>query len=111
MGDVAKRLGLWHVRITAALVVAGLGVLAIFWKGLPPRVPLLYSLPWGEEQLVSPWWLWGLPSFCLLVGTVLGMVMGRVIKEDLLEAMILATSLVVQTVITLGLIRIVFLVI
>lgn len=29
------------------------GILGIFWTKLPPQLPWFYSLPWGEEQLVS----------------------------------------------------------
>ena len=30
-------------------------VILVFFRKLPPQMPLLYSLPWGEAQLV-PWW-------------------------------------------------------
>lgn len=43
------------------LVMIALGVvwllsamlLLVFWKKLPPELPWFYSLPWGEEQLIS----------------------------------------------------------
>ena len=28
-------------------------IILFFFKNLPPKLPLLYSLPWGEKQLVS----------------------------------------------------------
>jgi len=36
-------------------VLVGLGLLSLFiwWSKLPPELPWLYSLPWGEEQLVK----------------------------------------------------------
>ena len=42
----------WRVSVAIALVTAL--TIAWYWQRLPPVVPLLYSLPWGEEQLVSP---------------------------------------------------------
>ena len=35
------------------LVVLGGLSLAIWWKKLPPELPWLYSLPWGEQQLIK----------------------------------------------------------
>lgn len=48
---------LWCLRlITISLLVTG-SIMIWFWKRLPPLVPLFYSLPWGEEQLVPPYFL------------------------------------------------------
>lgn len=41
--------------------------LAFFWPSLPPEIPLFYSKPWGENQLV-PSYFAGLP---LLLGAIL----------------------------------------
>ena len=43
----------------AVIVQAIIGTLsiALFWKVLPPKVPLWYSKPWGEERLASPFFL------------------------------------------------------
>lgn len=40
--------------IKATFIVLGLSWLGLvwFWEKLPPEIPLLYSRPWGEEQLV-----------------------------------------------------------
>ena len=42
----------WRVSVAIALVTAL--TIAWYWQRLPPVVPLLYSLPWGEEQLAAP---------------------------------------------------------
>lgn len=36
-------------------VLVGVGLLSLFvwWSKLPPELPWLYSLPWGEEQLIE----------------------------------------------------------
>jgi hypothetical protein len=36
-------------------------------KALPERVPLLYSRPWGEEQLVKSQYLFVVPSLSFLL--------------------------------------------
>jgi len=44
------------------------GVLAIFWKSLPPQLPWFYSLPWGEQQLVNKmWFVWILAGMAVLL--------------------------------------------
>ena len=49
------------------LVFLSLGLLLFKSSSLPSEVPLLYSRPWGESQLVSPLWLLTLPLMSLLV--------------------------------------------
>lgn len=41
-------------QISLGLLLFTLLLLAIFWRKLPPEIPLFYSLPWGEEQLGPP---------------------------------------------------------
>jgi len=40
-----------------ALVLGMGGVIAIFWKTLPPQLPWFYSLPTGDAQLINKLWL------------------------------------------------------
>lgn len=46
---------------------AQLAILAFFWRQFPPQVPLFYSRPWGQEQLVNPLGLLLLPAISFLV--------------------------------------------
>lgn len=39
----------------------------IFSKALPPKLPLFYSLPWGEKQLVSTQQLLIVPAIIILI--------------------------------------------
>jgi hypothetical protein len=64
----------WRDRIASrcfnlALIAlsASFILLLLSWVRLPPEVPLFYSLPWGEEQLVSPFLLWLLPGSSLAI--------------------------------------------
>jgi len=54
---ILKKLSLWNWRVVSTTTVIGLGLIAVYWKALPPEVPLLYSRPWGQDQLVSPYFL------------------------------------------------------
>ena len=46
--------GLGMVMILLGLVwLLSTLLLLVFWKRLPPEMPWFYSLPWGEEQLIS----------------------------------------------------------
>lgn len=47
-----------------ALLVANILMPAIFalrFSHLPPQIPLLYSRPWGEDQLIDVWFIFALP--------------------------------------------------
>lgn len=55
-----------QVRIFILLLAINFIILAVFFRKLPPVVPLFFSLPWGEEQLVSSSHLFILP-FSLVV--------------------------------------------
>lgn len=52
------------------------GVLAIFWKTLPPQLPWFYSLPWGEQQLASKLWI-----VSILGGMALVLILTRVMAK------------------------------
>ena len=84
--DGTMKLGL---RLGFVVIGLSLIVLAIFWRRLPPEVPLLYSRPYGNSQLVSSWWLWLIPGVSLIIelmGVRLG---GSIIEEDKLLAQII----------------------
>lgn len=106
-----QKLALWNWWVVTAGAVVGTGLVAIYWRSLPPEVPLLYSRPWGQDQLVSPYFLVIPPVFSTGVGMILGWVANKSGEEKLLPIIILVSSMVVQIVTILGLIRIVMLVV
>lgn len=107
MDPLIKKLGLWNWRVVTMAAVLGTGVLMVFWKNLPPEVPLLYSRPWGEDQLVSPYFLWMIPLLAGLVGIGLGAIAGKAQEDKILPAMILISSMVIQLIMALGLVKII----
>ena len=51
------------------LVVLALGIFGWLYNRLPPEMPWLYSLPWGEQQLVDKVWFGaGLGGVLLALG-------------------------------------------
>ncbi len=54
------------LRLCFFLIGLELIILAVFWRRLPPEVPLLYSRAYGENRLVANWWLWFVPVSNLL---------------------------------------------
>jgi len=53
---------LMFIRASLVLLLLMWIVLGAFYRILPPKVPLLFSKPWGEEQLVGKEFLLLLPS-------------------------------------------------
>ncbi len=111
MADLIAKLNLWQIRLTAGCVAIGIGLIGLFWKQLPPEIPLLYSQSWGSEQLVKPMWLWLIPGLNLVLGWVTAFVLPRLKLDQLLTVCWLLSIMAVQGIIILGLIRIVVLVI
>lgn len=50
-------------------ILSSLIVSLFVWR-LPPKIPFFFSRPFGESQLVSPWWLIAIPV--LHLGLYLG---------------------------------------
>ena len=44
----------WSARFCFGILSMCYFLLLFYWQRLPPVVPFFYSLPWGEEQLSSP---------------------------------------------------------
>jgi len=58
----------WIVA-AGSMVVVALSIFAWFFKKLPPEIPWLYSLPWGEQRLINKVWFGlGLGGVLLALG-------------------------------------------
>lgn len=99
------------VRLNLILWLVSFFLLLFFWRWLPPQVPLFYSRPWGESQLVSPIGLILLPLFSLLIFILnFGLIL-RTFKEERFIARILAgAGLIFTFLCTLALFRIIILI-
>lgn len=43
----------------ACALIASLVAMIMVWNKLPSQLPWLYSLPWGDKQLISNYWFVG----------------------------------------------------
>jgi hypothetical protein len=96
------------VVAVAASVMVG-GVINIMRGKLPPQIPLFYSLPWGEEQLAPPAnMIWVSILIWIIFG--LGWIASKLNKESVLNAFVTGAGLVSQTILVLGLVRIIMII-
>jgi hypothetical protein len=111
MAETLKKLRLGNGVVAAAAVAIGLGVGLFFGKTLPPSVPLFYSLPWGEEQLVSPWEL-AIPLGIAVVITTGSIMVSRFFKsEPVLAVIVQASGIMIGVILIMGVLRSVLLVV
>lgn len=97
------------VGLTAEIIF---GVVLIwFFRFLPPQLPLLYSLPWGELQLIPRWVIAILPFAglgILFLNTALSLWLSP--REPLLGKIVMAGSSVSLTLLATTCIKIILLV-
>jgi hypothetical protein len=102
-------LRLWQaiVAITASVMTGG--VIWIWGNNLPPQIPLFYSMPWGEEQLVPPWGMvWTVISIWMVYG--LSLVVSKTVKDKVLGTFVAGAGMLSEIVMVLGLIRVVLII-
>lgn len=82
------------IRITTygsiILCVLTLCIPLLFWKTLPPAVPLWFSRPWGLERLASMLWLFLPPLSSLAWLLITVSISIRLLKEHLVFSQILS---------------------
>ncbi len=78
-----------QIRITVLLVLAQLGIIILSYPKLPPEIPLFFSKPWGESQLVQPLLLIVLPVFSLVFLIVNSLIASMFLDKDTFLAQLL----------------------
>lgn len=98
--------------ISYIILILSLIIIGIFWKQLPPLVPLWYSKPWGNDQLANPSFLFLLPFGSLLWNSVNTLISIHFIKDHLVFSQILSfTSLLISILSGITLIMIIWVII
>lgn len=111
MEKILKKIVLTNWSLAIAGAVTEVGLLIINHGSLPPQAPLLYSRPWGDDQLVASLWLWIIPAIQLIIG-ISGELISKINWEDfLLKTIIMITFTIVQVILILGFVRIISLVV
>lgn len=111
MEKILKNMVLTDWALAVAGVVIETGLLVAYRNSLPPQVPLLYTKPWGDEQLVISRWLWVIPVTQLMIGVMGGWFFKTRREEILLKTTVMVTLVVIQIILILGFTRILALVI
>ncbi len=70
------------------------GLFFAVYNKLPPLVPLFYSRPWGEAQLVSPWLLLVLPAFSFFISLLNFILSGLFFDQPFLVQVLMWVSVV-----------------
>ncbi|MGB9637169.1 MAG: hypothetical protein ACPLY7_00010 [Microgenomates group bacterium] len=106
--NLLKKLGL----INLLFILGQVAVILVKFNLLPAKVPLFYSLPWGDEQLVPKSWLFLIPFLSLVLAFIHFFWAKFLQKKDdpFFSFVLLGTSLLFALLGTLTLIKIVFLV-
>lgn len=98
------------IAVITQLIIAGAAI-AWFWRNLPPAIPLWYSRPWGDDRLVSPWFLLLPIGTSLLIYILNALVVVRVLSDHPMFARALyLTSVLVSVLSGFLIIRIILLV-
>jgi hypothetical protein len=99
----------WTLMMAVSTGVAGISLWMTFKKSIPPQIPLWYSRPWGEEQLAAPVYLVAPAALAIGVGILTAVAAGRLREDRVLAAMILASGIVIEVIMILGILRIILL--
>jgi hypothetical protein len=91
LGQKTVRLALF---ISLGLILVMVGLFLIVYNKLPPRVPLFYSRPWGEAQLVSPWLLLVLPALSFFISLLNFILSGLFFDRPFLVQVLMWASVV-----------------
>lgn len=76
-------------------------IILLFIKFLPPKIPLWFSKPWGDEQLAQPLWLFTLPIGSFLWYGINRYLVRYISEEDLVFRQILFSATLITAFLSL----------
>lgn len=96
----SDKFSLTIISISLSLIILLLFFLVLFLDILPPKLPLFYSLTWGEAQLVQKPQFFILPAMMLLIGLInLSLASqlhpGQIVLKRMLILSVLAIALII----------------
>ncbi len=103
-----KRKKIWVALIPLLLSLSVAIFIAISTKFLPPKLPLFYSLPWGEKQLVYHSQLLILPASIILV-TLCNLIISWQLhsQQVFFKKILLFSSVLVSLILTITFVKVV----
>lgn len=103
---IIKRSWIIAIPIFSSLLIA-LFIL-IFAKFLPPKLPLFYSLPWGEKQLAEHRQLLIIPASMILV-TLCNLIISWQLhpQQSFFKNILLSSSVLISLILTITFFKII----
>ncbi len=84
--------------------------IVFFFKYLPPKLPLFYSLPWGDKQLVSHQQFFIIPAAIVLISLVNLFISWHLHKGQLFfKLSLMITSIVTTLILSVSFFKVIFL--
>lgn len=100
----------WVIKLNCIVTGLEFLILVIVWKFIPPQVPLFYSRPWGNEQLVDKKTLFLIPAASLALN-IINLLLGNYFlgKEKLLAKFFIFTDFLINLLLIITFVEILFL--
>lgn len=99
-------------KLSLYLILTLFLIIIFFFFRLPPQIPLLYSRPWGEQQLTSPKMLFLILGVVAAVSIINNVIYSWIRKKDeLLSKIIIWFNVLFIFLINITVLRVVFLII
>lgn len=95
-GLIADKVNSWILISSVILFLLQTISIAIYFKRLPPEIPLFYSRPWGSQMLAGKAFIWLIPAmalFFIFFNFLIVILFER--ENKFLSRVLLATSLIV----------------
>lgn len=103
------RLYVWITLLAAFIaIILSLSIL-FFFRFLPNKLPLFYSLPWGERQLATLPQLLTIPTITILI-TLINLIVAKQLhsSQSFLKMVLNLASFITTVILTITFIKIVF---
>ncbi|PIP53021.1 hypothetical protein COX08_03365 [Candidatus Beckwithbacteria bacterium CG23_combo_of_CG06-09_8_20_14_all_34_8] len=82
------------ILIKISLIIVGISWISygLFYQFMPPMIPLLFSRPWGQTQLINKSYFISLPAIITMLFLINLRLASILLRRDMLMAIIILTS-------------------
>jgi uncharacterized membrane protein len=87
-----------QIRVATILIIVQMGLIILFYPKLPPQIPLFFSRPWGEQQLVLPILIIILPIFSLVFLIINSLIASMFLDKEKFLSQVLVFGSVIFTI-------------
>lgn len=92
-GILESKLSYATFLFSAIALISQIAIVLFSIGRLPPKIPIFYSMPWGEAILAAKWAIWIIPGLNLVFGTLDFLLISRV-KSDVFLPKVLSCILI-----------------